>query len=471
MRGGGYGMNEDQFLLYDHQKPIILKAERVSFYLQGEIIEAFTENNEVYYLFFYKSTFLTAATAIRLRRNSFIEAAFKKGMVFGAHHPFLNRLLSSNSPLKMISFQQLTKKLEKLYTPQEKSFILTFFESFFPKKQLFDEITSVFFEYRRNGQMFLGYQIIRVLMDFAPNHRFVKQLSNDMMFSKYAVLYNQKSEKIFAKDPIFAEKTLYAQKDNDECFQQYVAHLKKESRWVDLSALFIYKITQTPSTDYYSPLINQLEQHLNENDTMHILEKIAFQLPAFLPVQQDLFKRYVKNNKIEEVFNMMNIYHFQLSSSQVQTFGDLLESADSEGQSLQPEVLKTLLKSYIHFFPEKAEKLLNKYVISLLKTHELDYITEWLKSFEENQRSLQIVEKINAMQKLSDDLDQMQTLGELYVEFGQFEKAIECFSWEMELKPTNSKPLQWLSKIYRSMGMKREADAFRELCIDIQKRA
>jgi uncharacterized protein HemY len=63
----------------------------------------------------------------------------------------------------------------------------------------------------------------------------------------------------------------------------------------------------------------------------------------------------------------------------------------------------------------------------------------------------------------------MQTLGELYVEFGQYEKAIECFSWEMELKPTNTKPLQWLSKIYREMGMNHEADAFRELCIDIQK--
>ncbi|AGK54113.1 hypothetical protein [Bacillus sp. 1NLA3E] len=462
-------MNEDQFLLYDHQKPILLKAEKISFYLQGEIIEAFTENNEVYYLIFYKYQFLTAVKAIRLRRKSYIEDSFKKGMVFNAPHPFINGLLSSNAPLKIISFQPLIKKLDRLYTPQEKSFILTFFESFFPKKQLFEQINSVFFEYRRNGQMFLGYRIIRILMDFAPKHSLVKQLANDSMFNKYADLYNQKSEKLFAKDLIFAEKTLYAQKDNEECFQQLVALMEKESRWIDLSSLLIYKLSQTPSIDYYQLLLDQLEKHLSENETVQILEKLSNDLPSFLPLQKELFEKYVKNFKIEKVLNMMNSYHFQLNSSQVQALGDILDCVDSEGQSFQPEVLKDLLKSYIDFFPEKAEILLNKYVISLLKTHELDYIKEWLNPFMKNHQCLKIFEKIDTMKRLNEDLDQMQTLGELYVEFGQFEKAIECFSWEMELKPTNTKPLQWLSKIYREMGMNHEADAFRELCIDIQK--
>ena len=462
-------MNEDQFLLYDHQKPILLKAEKVSFYLQGEMIEAFTENNEVYYLVFYKHQFLTAVKATRLRRKSYIEDSFKKGMVFNAPHPFINGILSSNAPLKIITFQPLIKKLDRLYTPHEKSFILTFFESFFPKKQLFEQINSVFFEYRRNGQMFLGYRIIRILMDFAPNHSLVKQLAGDSMFNKYAELYNQKSEKLFAKDLIFAEKTLFSLKDNEECFRQLVALLEKESRWVDICALLIYKLSLAPSIDYYHLLINQLEKHLNENETVLILEGLSNVLPAFLPLQKELFEKYVKNSKIEKVLNMMNSYHFQLSSSQVQALGDILDRVDSEEHSLQPEVLKDLLKSYIDFFPEKAENLLNKYVISLLKTHELDYIKEWLNPFIENHQNLKIFEKIDTMKRLNEDLDQMQTLGELYVEFGQFEKAIECFNWEMELKPTNTKPLQWLSKIYREMGMNHEADAFRELCIDIQK--
>lgn len=466
---GAYDMIQDQFILYDHQKPIKLKAERVSLYLQGEIIEAFSESNEVYYLFFYKYHFLTAAKATSLRRQSYIEYAFKKGFVFKNPHPFINVLLSSNHPCQIINIKQLLKKLEMVYTPQEEAFILTFFESFVPKKQLFNEIKSKFYEYRRNGQMFLGYRIIRILMDFAPKHSLIKPLANDMSFNKYAVLYNKKSEELFAKDLIFAEKTLYSQKENDQCFQKLVTHLEKESRWIDLIALFIYKLTLTPSVNDYSHLINLLEQHLNENEAVYILEKLSCQLPAFLPLQQDLFNKYVKAHKIEEVFNMLNNYDFKLSNSQVHTFGNMLEHLDSEGHSLQPQMLNTLLKPVINLFPEKEEKLLNLFVISLLKTHELAYIKELLKPFKENHENHQLFDKIDTMQKLSDTLDQMQTLGELYYEFRQMDKAIECFSWEMELKPTDPKPLQWLSKIYREIGMNHESDAYRQLCINLQK--
>lgn len=58
-------MRQDQFLLYDHKKQISLKAERAAFYLQGQIIEAFSEKNEVYYLIFYKYDFLTAVKTDR----------------------------------------------------------------------------------------------------------------------------------------------------------------------------------------------------------------------------------------------------------------------------------------------------------------------------------------------------------------------------------------------------------------------
>lgn len=464
-------MNENQFLLHDHHKSILLKAERASFYLQGEIIEAFSESNEVYYLFFYKYHFLAAVKAKKLRRKSFIENAFKKGIVFEAPHPLIYVLHSSNPPYKMVSYQQLLKKLEKNYTPQEKAFILTFFESFFPKKELFNEINSLFFEYRRNGQLLQGYQIIRILMDFAPNHSLVKQLSNDMLFNKYTDLYNQSSEKLLTKDLLFAEKTLFAQKENEASFEQLIVLLKKESRWVDQCALRIDKLIRIPSTDHYTSLLTLLKKHLNDNETVLILERLASQLPDFLPLQQNLFEKYIKASNIEKALKMMETYHFQLSSSQVQAIGNILEQIDSTKHSFQPEMLKVLLQSYITYFPDKAENMLTKCVSTLFKDHELDFIKEWLQPFNEKHQNLQIVEKIDMMQKLSNDLDQMQTLGEMYVEFGQFEKAIECFSWEMELTPANTKPIKWLSKIYRDMGMNQEADAFRELCIDMQKRA
>jgi tetratricopeptide (TPR) repeat protein len=464
-------MNQDQFLLYDHKKQIKIKVERVTFYLQGQIVEAFSEENEVYYLFFYKYQFLTAAKAIKLRRQSYIEHAFKKGMVFESPHPFINILLSSNHPYQMINFNQLLKKLDH-YTPQEKAFILTFFESLIPKKHLFNQIISVYYECRRNGQYFSGYRIIRILMDFAPKNSLVKSLANDMIFNEYAFMYNQKSEELFTKDLIFAEETLYSQKENDKCFHQLVDLLEKESRWMDLIALYIHKLTLTPSFDCYIHLLKLLDQHLKENEALYILEKVYCQIPTFLPLQKDLFNKYIKKHSINNVFNMIHSHGINVNdSSQIHTIGGMLEQLDLDTHTLQPEILNTLLKQYINLFPQKAEKLLNKFVISLLKTHELSYIQKWLVPFKDNHDNLQIIGKIDTMQKLYDDPDQMQTLGELYYEFKQLDKAIECFSWEMELKPTSPKPLQWLAKIYRDKGMNYESDAYQQLCIQLQKRA
>ena len=349
-------MNQNHFVLYDHKKPIKLQAERVSFYLQGEIIEAFSESNEVYYLFFYQYRFLTAVKATKLRRQSYIEHAFKKGMVFTAPHPFINVLLASDHSCHVLSFKQLVKKLEMLYTPQENAFILTFFESFIPRKQLFDEIKSKYYEYRRNGQMFLGYRIVRILMDFVPKHSLVKTLANDISFHKYAVLYNQKSEELFAKDIIFAEKTLYSQKENDQCFQKLVSHLENQSRWIDLIALLSEKLTVIPSTDYYSPLIKLLEQHLNEDESAYILERLASQLTDFIPLQQDLFTNYIRIHKIEWIFDMMSNHDFKLSDAQVQAFGDMLDHFDTKTNSLQPQMLISLLKSVMVLFPGKCRK-------------------------------------------------------------------------------------------------------------------
>jgi len=140
------------------------------------------------------------------------------------------------------------------------------------------------------------------------------------------------------------------------------------------------------------------------------------------------------------------------------------------------ETLKSIIEGKknvvdISFFPEKAEMLLENTVIALLKTHEINFINEWLQPFKDNFKSLPIFKKTDTIQQLSNDLDQMQTLGELYYEFSQFEKAIECFSWEMELKPTDPKPIQWIAKLYRERGMIYEADTYRQLCIDIQKQA
>ncbi|MEN8702354.1 hypothetical protein [Bacillus infantis] len=452
------------------KKQISLKAERVAFYLQGQVIEAFSEKNEAYYLIFYKYHFLTALKTAKLRRRSYIEHAFKKGMVFESPHPLIGTLLSANHPCQCISFNQLLKKLERQYTPLEKASILTFFESLIPKRDLFNEIKSVYFEYRRNGDYFSGYQIIRLLMDFAPKTSLAVSHSNDMIFSKYAWQYSEKPEELFAKDPIFAEKTLYSQREDEECLRQLIGTLEKESRWMDLIALSIHKLIASPSPDCYAHLLKLLAQH-TEIDSLQIQESLSFQLPAFLPLQKDVFENYIQNHAVDKVFKLMQSHAFQLEDSQIYAIGEMLEEWEPVNQPLQPDLLYPLIRQYINRFPEKADKLLKKFVISLLNTHELPYIQNWLKPLKDSHEKLAIIEKIDMMQKLYEDPDDMQLLGELYFELSQLDKAVECFSWEMELRPADPRPLQWLAKTYHEKGMDYESDAYRQLCIQLQKRA
>ncbi|MBY0098568.1 hypothetical protein [Mesobacillus maritimus] len=465
-------MNQDRILLMDQEKCIQLQAERVTFYLQGEMIEAFNEaRNEVYYLFFYKSHYLTACKAKKLRRNSYIERAFKEGLVFDSPHPIINKLLSTDFPYKRTTFKSFLKKLEKLYSKHERALILTFFESFYPKKDLFHEISSIFYEYRRNGQMFLAYRIVRILHDFAPNHSLVKELMSSLVFNKYTELYNQVSEQLVEKDPIFAEKLLYAQRNETETFHQLVHCYEKDSRLLSLIALYSDKLKETPSNDTYKPFVKLLHQTFDEHETTAILEKLSLQVPAYLPIQQELFTSYLKAHKMKKVFYLVNQKEFHLNKSESRTFGSILDDLDFEDEFIHPEMLRALMNTVVKFFPDRVEDFLYKSVVTLLDTHELSYLKEWLAPFKEKYSHLQLFEKIDTMLTLNDDLDQMQTLGELYVEFKQLDKAIECFCWEMELKPNDPKPLQWLAKIYQDKGMDHEAEAFRQLCINLQKRA
>lgn len=465
-------MNEEHFLLHNGQKSIQLRPERATFYLQGEIIEAYSEKNEAYYLFFYKYQFLAAAKAKRLRRHSFIQHAFTKGMVCDSPHPFIHELLVSNQPLHITNFNQLLEKLDHHYSPQEKAFILTFFESFIPKKLLLQEIKSAFYEYRRNGQSFLGYQILHILNDFSPNNSLVKQLNKDMMFTKYANLYKEKSNQVFSKDVIFAEKTLYSAKDNDLSFQQLITHLEKESRWIDMIALFMYKVTSSASPDHYHSLIKLLKSHLNDQDRVEILEGLSRQLPEFHLLQQDLFDLYLNQFKsFEKIIKMLKITNGKLKDSQVDIIQTKLEEVDPASKTFRSDQFSALVKPVFKQRPEIAEEIVRMHVVALLKTNELPFIKDWLEGVVEKKEKLTILDKIEKMEQMSDDLDQMQPLGELYYEFEELEKAVECFSWVMELQPNNPNPVKWISKIYREMGRAEESDAYRQLCVNMQKEA
>lgn len=469
MKIGGFFMTKDQFLLYDKKQPIRLHLSRMTVYSQSKIIEAFTENNEVYYLFFFKDNYLTARKATRLKLNSHIAKALKYGIIFHHPHPLINSLYSSCSPLKSLSFDQLMKKLETQYTPQEKALVLTYFESFTPQKELFKHIQNIFYQYRRNGQLFEGYKIIQVLLDFTPDHSWVKPLAGSLTYKKYADLYKDFSGELFTKDLIFVEKSLFLQKENYPSFQQLKSILSNESRWIDLISLSIYKFSLSPSIDTYQELLQLLEEHLENEDITDVLADLTLSITNFPELYLDLIERFFKLNKVEEAISLMTEQSLELNTLQVRTLENLLENLNLDDSNVQIEKINYILLPLFKSEPQKLEKILRKCVTQLLKSKDINYIKDWLTPQRESQHSLPIIEIVNKMQILSEDPNQQQLLGEFYYQFNQFDKAIECFSWEMELNNTDPKPVQWLSKIYQMIGMKDEYKAYQQLYIEMKK--
>ena len=99
----------------------------------------------------------------------------------------------------------------------------------------------------------------------------------------------------------------------------------------------------------------------------------------------------------------------------------------------------------------------------LLKEHDLKTVYEKLLPITKVIPNLEVTGKIREMVNLLEDPDRMMELGDYYAEFKQFDQAIDCFFWEMEMQPENPSPVRKISKMYQSKGMVKEASAYQKI--------
>ncbi|WP_018662751.1 tetratricopeptide repeat protein [Heyndrickxia acidiproducens] len=458
-----------QLTIVNHKQTINVKIERMAVYLQSRIVEAIEDNGRCWYLFFYKGQYLTSTAATKLKRRSFMERAFRDGVVLQAPHPLIGHLLHNHQTCKKTGFQHLTGKIEKLFTPQETAFIATFFESFVPKRKLFEYIQAIFYEYRRNGQLLSCYRILRILMDFAPKQSWVKQLSRDLNFIKYEKLYQSLSPELIKKDSLYAEKKLYEDLSNDASFQSLIKLLQLQNRWIDETALWIKRTAETCADRDYAALSALLNKHFPQPDAMLVIEQLFHAAPRCEQLRNDLINYYIETKQPNKIIPFMLGRNFSLTDVQVGKIESLLESLDVAAADMEIEPLNQLAPFFAGH-PQLTEKFLQTCVTLLFRSHELPYIAEWLLPFKKPLGSLPVIRKVEKMLEIADDPDHQSELGELYYQFKQYDKAIDCFSWEMELKGSDPNPVKWLSKIYNEMGMKSEYKAYQNLYIDMEKR-
>ena len=391
-------------------------------------------------------------------------------MVVPSNHPFL-KVLIPDETIMIPNKHKLFSHLPKRYSLQEVAYIATTLDSFFAKDQLIQVIDKIFFYYRRNGNFFKAFQIIRIIKDFAPELSLAGDSIHSHDFHTYDDFYNSSPLPIiYKKDPLFVELHCFKNRMNIDEFNPLEELLTNQGCFLELLLLWMEKVEKfhkASSIEKYSSLGLQfvtMEQwvltlcYLNINpfrefsSTKTVMDKLISEghydraASYLLNFIDDLPASY--HDTLKEVWGNLDA-EFIVSHLDAFIIG-IQQLAQEEGQ-------------------QQSEQKLSHLVMKLLETFDLKTVHEKLQPIQRLFPQSLVIQKVQRMTNLVEDPDHMMELGQYYAEFKQYDEAIECFSWEMELHPAETLPVRQLSKMYQSKGMVEEASAYQQVYNQLER--
>ncbi|WP_430790626.1 hypothetical protein VBD025_06965 [Virgibacillus flavescens] len=457
-------------IVRDKQESNQLEIKRMGVYKQSKVIEATDEQDQTYYLFFYKEQFLNYLIPEKTPTRSHVVDCFTKGITLDPPHPLIVSIVSPHPHFKKHEDADLFKKIQKQYSPQEAALIAKYFESFIKKDKIADFIETLFYKERRDGKLLSCYRILTLLKEIAPNHTVVTTFSGDMAFTKYADLYKNSDIKTLARDEIFVERKLYSSKHNEQPFQKLLAIYLEQNRWVDAITIYIDQVVHTQKVEDYQSLLSMVNDHFDGEERFYFLKDLYTRGLHIKQLHSDLLNASIENDKLEGILTLLNEQDLTLEPLQSQKLLDMVKQHGIASDSISPEGLQKLILTLSKSEDPQVEDTLNQTISLLMDNHNLTYIQEWAKPLR-NEITEPTFAKIDEMVQITDDPNQQQRLGELYHEFHQPRLAIDCMSWDMELRENDPKPVQWLAKLYDELGMNDEHKAYQQLYIDMVKRS
>ncbi|MGP4077651.1 hypothetical protein [Halobacillus sp. K22] len=446
------------------------QVQSMAIFNQCKIIEVTNDQDETSYLFFHKNQYLNYASAKKLTKRSYVNKAFQKGITFTPPHPLIDFVLSSQPQFSKRSFNGLFKKLQNHYSLQETALIATYFESFINKEKLSNFIETLFYKERRDGKLLSCYRILQILKDFSPHHRLVEAFSGDLDFNQYDERYKNNDETILSHDPIYTEKKLYSSKHHEQSFQKLSNLYDKQGRVNDLLAISIQQAVHTQDPKDYEALHSLIDSRFEEFDRLHLLDDLYKRGLAIEPLEQDLLHAYIANEKFKDILKLIHQSGLTLTQHQSTQLVQMFKGNESAAEDMTPEELQMLLKHLLESGDPQTAEILTQAISSLMDEHEVSYIKKWAEPLKNYPQAVPILKKVDLMNEIVEDPNQQMKLGELYHEFHQPKKAIECMSFDMELREEDHRPVQWLAKLYHEVGMNEEHNAYKQLYIDMVKR-
>ncbi|MFJ7725243.1 tetratricopeptide repeat protein [Neobacillus sp. NPDC097160] len=441
---------------------------RVAIFARSKVIEVLTQDDERFYLIYYKHSFIYGAKLDQVEEGAFINKAFQEGIVIESPHPLLTVLIPEVS-VSIPNRNKLFSQLQLHFSLQEVAHIATTLDSFFEKDQLIAMIDKIYFHLRRSGKFMKSFQVLQLLCDFSPSLKSAKERLDSHEFTSYRNFYHPLDyPSIMQKDPLFVE--LHCFKNRSLSNERMVLEniLCKQD---GLTALLLWlenanRLQNAQSVAKYTEIALGF---ITMEEWMLALGQVNINPFRVLPESKLMLEKMLRKGNYHQAASCLFKFIHDLPSSYNAILETIWENCDATFVLKHLDEFAPLLEHLSH--PENTKQLedkIFKLAVNMLNEHDLPSVHTKLLAIERLYPQSEVIRKINKMVELVEDPDRMMDLGDYYAEFKQYDKAIDCFFWEMELQPQNPSPVRKISKMYQNKGLPKEAAAYQKIYNQIE---
>ncbi|MEH7115947.1 hypothetical protein V7128_00805 [Neobacillus vireti] len=429
---------------------------RGAVFARSKVFEVSTETDEKWYLVYYKNALVYGAKLKSIEEGTFIQKVFTEGVVLDSTHPVLAALMPHRT-VTIPAKNNLFSRLQLQFPLQEVAYIATTLDAFYEKAQLISLLEKVYFHFRRGGKFLKSFQVIQLLHDFSPSLKSARERLDSHEFNPYHLIYQSRNLPVlYEKDPLFAEL---------HCFRHRSQQNEREfllTKQEGITTLLLW--LEFPDTDRVEKYSEMALQWMNIEDWLLLLSQIGINPFRHLPEAKSILEKMLRDGKVETAALSLFPFMENLPSAYDHLLEDIWENSNPDFILAHMNewilTLKHLPANHLHHHWE--EKLF-QLAVKLMDLYDIPAVQEKLISFHRVFPSSKILGKIKGMAALVEDPDRMMELGDYYAEFKQYDKAIDCFAWEMELEPQNPSPIRKISKMYQYKGQLKEAADYQQL--------
>jgi tetratricopeptide (TPR) repeat protein len=463
-------MMSTEILIKDKKKLIYGTVVRAAILAASKVIQVRTADLEDYYLIYFKKAFIFGDKLKSISSGSFIDHSFQNGLVIETSHP----ILPSLSPNKMVTIPSRNKlfpQLQAHYSPQEIAYIATTLDSFFEKTILAKHIEEIYFTHKRNGQYFKAYQILQILAKFMPKLKSVKERMSSREFNSAHDFYHSSSlPAILKKDPLYGELYCFENRDKPDVRIIFEEVLKSKESYAKLILLWLEKVKRSQDPQEIESYTKIALKFLTFDQWIFILGEEKINPFHVLPEAKKMIENMVEKGSYEKAASSLLNFMDDLPDTYNPILKKIWENVGAEFVEAHLDLFSIILQRQRNEDKDKqSESQIFQLIVTMLKEYDLKTVFEKLLPLQKALPHSLLFRKLYKMMKLLEDPDRMMELGDYYAEFKQYDPAIDCYSWEMELKPQDPDPVWRICKMYQQKGMAAEAAAYQKVFAQLKE--